>query len=446
MQHLRFHVSAAVTYTSTFILLTFTSHANSVDKTPDGNYLFSSRHCDTIYKISHEDGSIMWRLGGGQSDFELGEGVKFSRQHNIRSRGLNSTHELVSMLDNAKGQDSQSPSHDFSRGLLIALNMETMKAELVAHYDNPSQSYAPRRGNMHVLDNGNVWMGWSERAQQSEHSPDGTLLMEARFVPDWIGSYRNYKAPFVGKPLTDPDVSSAVYYEHDSVENCSTWVFVSWNGDTEVKNWKLYGTTSEDGDMELINSTKRIGFETAWNVTGYLRSVRLEGLDKNDDVIGKSAVVKTVPHPSMPKFPVDGSIDIEDHSNADNNHLGPLGRRPWIPIVLFVLAAVISATLVLLAWIGVLPLGWVAKLRRRMRRNEPGTGQGQYEKVALEDQDPDSDQYRDQEDGESLAARKLRLQEQEQESEQQREREQEEQSLIAERTPTESTADLLPRQ
>ena len=53
-------------------------HCNSIDKCPDGHYLLSARHADTIYKVSKDDGSILWRLGGVQSDFE--SDFRFSRQ------------------------------------------------------------------------------------------------------------------------------------------------------------------------------------------------------------------------------------------------------------------------------------------------------------------------------------------------------------------------------
>ena len=61
-------------------------HANSVDKFPDGDYLFSGRHSDTVYKISHKDGSIVWRLSGrGENgNFELSD--HFSGQHDAVSR------------------------------------------------------------------------------------------------------------------------------------------------------------------------------------------------------------------------------------------------------------------------------------------------------------------------------------------------------------------------
>lgn len=46
-------------------------HANAVDKCSDGNLILSTRNTDTIFKINRTDGSIIWRLGGYTSDFEM---------------------------------------------------------------------------------------------------------------------------------------------------------------------------------------------------------------------------------------------------------------------------------------------------------------------------------------------------------------------------------------
>ena len=143
-------------------LMTFgISHANSVDVTPQGDYLLSSRHTDTIYKISGANGSIIWRLGGKRSDFSAS--FEFSRQHDVRYRGQNGTHMFISILDNAKGQDSQGNTNLFSRGLLIAIDESRMEASVQAHYDHPYHArgpLVPRRGNYQLLPNGHVLMGW----------------------------------------------------------------------------------------------------------------------------------------------------------------------------------------------------------------------------------------------------------------------------------------------
>ena len=221
----------------------------------------------------------------------------FSRQHNIRYRGQNDTHLLVSMLDNAKGIDPQPATWDFSRGLLIAIDEKNMRAAVERHYDHPygnrGSGYAPRRGNYQLLPSGNIFMGWSERAIQSEHTPDGELIWEATLQVDWMGSYRSYKFDgFVGKPVELPSAVSRAYSSDNATT--TTTVHVSWNGATEVALWRLYRTSS-DGEMRrsLVAAVDKLGFETALLYSGYARFVVVDAIDKDGKAIGRSSVVQT---------------------------------------------------------------------------------------------------------------------------------------------------------
>lgn len=155
--------------------------------------MFSARHADTLYKISKDDGHIVWRLnglGGDLNDFEM-NGLNFSRQHHARFHEQNDTHTIISLLDNARGQDKRTPSSKWSRALLIALrtDVQPMTAELVRSYDHPYGNHAFRRGSYQVLPNDHAWTCWSERALHTEHTVDGKLLIEARFENDKLGEF-----------------------------------------------------------------------------------------------------------------------------------------------------------------------------------------------------------------------------------------------------------------
>lgn len=353
----------------------------------------------------------MWRLGGKQSDF-VTDDVKFSRQHNIRSRGQNETHTLISILDNAKGEDSQEPSHDFSRGLLIALRTDItpMTASLVASYDQPRGGYAQRRGNMQVLDNGNVFMAWSERALQSEHSPDGQLLMESIFAVDWFGSYRNYKFPYVGRPTTKPDAKSLAYMQDENRENNPvTKVWVSWNGDTEVKTWKLYASKGSADKMDEVDSAERKGFETSFEHNTYYRYVSLKGLDKDGNVLSETAAIRTEQHPSSPP----GKVEEE---NGEATYVVCAKTKKTVtvadPVFIFLLSFTCATGVFLLTWFGILPL---VRSRRipfirspRVRGFTLRSEEQQYNKVAagdfdLDDDDDDSDQKLPLSEGDSIS-------------------------------------------
>ena len=130
-------------------MLTLRRHSNAIDKFPDGDYLLSARHTDALYKISHLDGSILWRLGGVDSDFELIGDAKFSRQHHARVRDQNETHVLISLFDNAEGTGAEElPDRTESRGLVLALSTEHMTAEIVAEYRHPRGDMTNSRGKV----------------------------------------------------------------------------------------------------------------------------------------------------------------------------------------------------------------------------------------------------------------------------------------------------------
>jgi hypothetical protein len=304
-------------------------HFNSVDQFPDGDYLLSSRHTDTLYKVSHINGSIIWRLGGTKSDFELGTGVRFTRQHHARVHIQNSTHVVVTVFDNAKGTggDQQPASNDMSRGLRIALDLANMKADLLAAYNHPRRGITNSRGSNQILPDDNVFMCWAYHTLISEHAPDGRKLMEARLKKN-IHTYRSYKYEWVGRPKTPPDVYAASYNHGNHPE---TYAYVSWNGATEVAIWNLYETDALGEQRRLINSTWKRGFETKFVHYGYPRYVIVEAFDRDVTSLGLSKVFETIvpvegapqPHSDSPSHgmiePEDGMDDSDPTIDFDMN-------------------------------------------------------------------------------------------------------------------------------
>ena len=59
-------------------------HINSISVDPaDSNLIVSFRHADAVIKISRRSGSILWKLGGLHSDFELNDTSVFYKQHSV---------------------------------------------------------------------------------------------------------------------------------------------------------------------------------------------------------------------------------------------------------------------------------------------------------------------------------------------------------------------------
>jgi len=351
-------------------------------------------------------------LGGKQSDFYTDD-VDFSRQHDAGVVSQNQTHTVIKFLDNALGEGHgalHDATHDFSRGLIVALRTDItpMVASLVAHYNHPKKNYAKSRGSMQILPNGNIFMGWSQRARQSEHSADGTVLMEASFYTDKIGSYRNYKFPFVGRPLTTPDVASMAYLQdEDRRDDPRTKVYVSWNGDTEVRTWQLYGSMDNPNELLPIESAKRDGFETSFQHSAYLKYVQLEGLDESGTILTKTGMIKTEVHPSPPgtdfssvdhDYGYDNlpGVDLDDSHHPGDQRLGEvrIATFSWTAFAWGVGTTI--ATLVAVACLPLAQRTLLPSLTRRWKRARvPRNPRDEVIYAALND-------YRDEGDDEEI--------------------------------------------
>lgn len=256
----------------------------------------SSRHTDALYKISHVDGSIVRRLGGVKSDFQfLGPGnPMFSRQHHAVVHSQKDNEIIISLFDNAIGSgDHEHETNAEARGLLLSLDTVEMTVGIVAEYRHPKGHTVSSRGSFQLLPNGNALLCWTYSSHISEHTPNGTLIMEA-ILPIPAHSYRAFKYPWIGRPTMPPDVvAEAISTKHNDTH---TMVYVSWNGATEVATWVVYNV-QPDGEEEqtAVVSVPREGFETAIICEETVDFVVVEARDKRGGTLGRSKVVRTVP-------------------------------------------------------------------------------------------------------------------------------------------------------
>ncbi|KAK5712855.1 hypothetical protein LTR15_011848 [Elasticomyces elasticus] len=206
-----------------------------------------------------------------------------------------------------------------------------MVATVEQVYDHPAGSghFAERRGSFQTLANGNVFMGWSTQAQHSEHTADGALIMQAALLPEWLGNYRNYKFPFVGRPTTVPDVHSAAYDAGNATTK--TLVHVSWNGATEVRSWRLSKTTQKNETTAMITSANRTGFETLLQHDGYASYVYVEAVDLNGTVLSSSHIQKTITHPNVTSAALRKEAEwLRATTNGKQSELQRPRVRAWV--------------------------------------------------------------------------------------------------------------------
>ena len=248
-------------------------HINSIDEDTDGNLLISARLTDAVYKISKKTGRVIWRLGGKKSDFKLGPGASFARQHDAR-READGT---ISIYDN-----SAIDGRERSRGIRLAVNEKTKRATLSGPVLEDGQFFAPTQGNVQVLPNGNSLVGWGNRGRASEYGADGSLLLDLRLARGY-DSYRAFKFPWVGRPASRPRAAIAS-------QGKGRTAFVSWNGATEVAAWELLAG-GEGGLGATGVVVPATGFETRVDVTGR-QFVALQALGADGAELGRTVPLR----------------------------------------------------------------------------------------------------------------------------------------------------------
>ncbi|PBP27622.1 hypothetical protein BUE80_DR001401 [Diplocarpon rosae] len=261
-------------------------HINSVDKDALGNYLVSSRYYQCLLYISGTTNETLWQLGGRQNSFtdlSNGEATKFGWQHDAR---WTADYSGITLFDNGARYNLKHKV-DVSRGLHIALDLKDMTAKIKNSYINPRKIISASQGSMQVLPSSNILIGYGYNAAWTEFTVDGQVLCDVHigsqkyFNTGAVQTYKVFKQPWVGRPTTKP-VARFV----------GGWLYVSWNGATEVRDWVVQGSNSTRMDAKWVVGevqAQKMGFETGIRIEFHLwRFVRVRGVDIRGEVLGES--------------------------------------------------------------------------------------------------------------------------------------------------------------
>lgn len=291
-------------------------HMNAVDKNDDGDYLVSARHTSTLYKINGQTGEIIWRCGGKLSDFQLQNGLNWSYQHDIRWVSYNASTDILSFFDNASNGFNQSSEH--SAGYIIKLNHDASPptVELLKSFPAPEDlPISASQGNLEILNrddwaNSNAFLNWGNQPCVTEHAPDGTILYRAAVASDGQMNYRGFKFNITLTPYDTP----ALYTYATSSDDDTTY-YMSWNGATEVAQWRIYGRAACDSDWTMIGETPKNGFETNYTAQGYQEFGMVEAVTANGTGLKNSTnkgVTAFVPSASLSqKCSADGCPTVD---------------------------------------------------------------------------------------------------------------------------------------
>lgn len=248
-------------------------HINSLDDTPDGNFLVSSRNTWAVYKVSRADGHVEWRLGGKHSSFKMLRGTTFAWQHDARVQ----SDGTITLFD-----DEAAPAHaKTSRGIGIGLDTHAHRAWLRRDYRPSPPTLANSQGNVQVLPTGNVLVGWGASPYITEYSKHGAVMRLYTYARG-EESYRAYRFPWNPQPLSKPAVAA-------STGGGRTQVYMSWNGAANVASWEVLAGSSASALKPVATATSA-GFETSASVAA-APFVAVQARDAHGTVLSTSAAI-----------------------------------------------------------------------------------------------------------------------------------------------------------
>lgn len=263
---------------------------NAIEKDVDGNYLVSARYLSTIFKINGQDGSVMWRMNGKNSDFKMeGFNTVFGFQHDVRIISQNASTTVISLFNNAyDGYHMVSPE---SSAMIMAVNNETMVTTLLKEFKMPFGGISVKsQGSVQVLDNSNVVVGWGYQPFISEYTADGNCVMNIQYGVNNSAamSYRVHKETWDGVPQSLPAI-----WTYSNTTTSPMSIFVSWNGHTAVTTWKFYGGKEKDDIRTVIGEAPKSGFETTFIAKKYYNWTYAEALDASGKSLGITLMQQT---------------------------------------------------------------------------------------------------------------------------------------------------------
>ena len=272
-------------------------HINSLQRDHEGNYFVALRRLFAVLKISGQDGSRIWQLGGKKNNFtdiSGGHALDFAWQHSTHFSGPKFTQ--LTMFDNHNNAGERvigCLGSSCSRGVRLELDYDAMTVRHLQNFYSPTGLLSYAMGSYQTLPNGNVLTGWGNNPEITEFAPNGIPLMSFRFGPldAAVRTYRVYKDRWVGRPGWPP--SLAVEKHADQV-----WVYVSWNGATEVRSWAVHdtdesGAVGKDGSVGADAAKSRVekdGFETRIVLENVRRYVWVSALDADGVILRSSDV------------------------------------------------------------------------------------------------------------------------------------------------------------
>jgi len=255
-------------------------HINSFSPTFDdsGDVLISGRNTWCIYRVKRDKaGTLVWRLNGKRSFFNMGPGSHFYWQHHVREFSGN----RITVFDNGAMPREEKQS----RAIILKVDTARRHVFLQEAYTHPGHRVlASAMGSAQLLDDGRMVVGWGTVPRFSEFSSDGRLLLDGRITVGDV-SYRVITHEWFGHPTEPP--AAAARGRSDGV----AIVYASWNGATDVASWRVFAGKSRSA-LHEVGSGRKSSFETAIAVHHSGPYFAVQAHDAKGKALARSAPVE----------------------------------------------------------------------------------------------------------------------------------------------------------
>ena len=170
-----------------------------------------------------------------------------------------------------------------SRALILDVDEDSMTATCSHEYTH-RRVLAGSQGNVQLLGNGNVFVGWGEVPRVSEFDHAGRIVFDAELGHEYE-CYRAFRLPWTGRPADAPALALA-----GGGAGRALTAYASWNGATEVRDWQLLAGGDPDALIPVVRTRAR-GFETTLRAPAASRYFAVQALDRWGNTLGRSPVL-----------------------------------------------------------------------------------------------------------------------------------------------------------
>ena len=247
-------------------------HLNSIAVDRDENLLVSSRNTHTIYKLDRTHAarsSGAWAASAATSAFGTEADVRLAARRPPPAR----RHD----------HDASTTATLISRALALDVDEVNRRVALRRAYTHPGKLHSDSQGNVQVLPNGNVLVGWGAQPYVSEFAASGGAAVRRQARRRAMSPTAPTAFPGSARAAGTPTVVTARSRTH-------TEAFVSWNGDTRVARWvALSGTDAST--LLPIGSVARTGFETGMRLSRNVVRLAVRGVDASGATVGTSKLI-----------------------------------------------------------------------------------------------------------------------------------------------------------